>query len=277
VDTLEQAVAAAAAASRRAGVEIWLAVGQRDADEAVEVLSEVWPGMTLAADVVHALAYAGNYVSIARVGATAVGASVAFRGHDAEGPLLHSHSTGVLPGTEGAASGYALKLHQRAWALAEDLPRIEWTFDPLVARNAFFNVTKLGATVERFHEDFYGQLADGVNAGDESDRFVVIWRLAGERASSAAAGRAEAPDIARLRSAGAQVVLAVGADGEPVVADVDGEVVLAQVPTDIVALRRRDPALATAWRRGARAVFGPALRSGRRVVGVDRDGWYVLG
>ena len=66
--------------------------------------------------------------------------------------------------------GFALKVHQRAWALARGVPAIVWTFDPLVARNAWFNLAKLAALPAAYLEDFYGPMTDAINAGMASDR-----------------------------------------------------------------------------------------------------------
>ncbi len=56
-----------------------------------------------------------------------------------------------------------MKLHQRAWAIARGIPVIEWTFDPLVARNAYFNIRKLGAMPVEYLPNFYGIMGDGIN------------------------------------------------------------------------------------------------------------------
>ena len=64
-----------------------------------------------------------------------------------------------------------------------------WTFDPLVRRNAHFNLAVLGATVDEYLVDFYGPLPDAVNAGDESDRLLVVWPVGD--AATAAARRAD--------------------------------------------------------------------------------------
>ena len=81
--------------------------------------------------------------------------------------------------------GYALKLHQRAWALHEDVRTITWTSDPLIRRNAWFNLNKLGASVVEYLPEFYGAMRDGINAGDLTDRCLVRWDLLGEGAMAA--------------------------------------------------------------------------------------------
>ena len=74
--------------------------------------------------------------------------------------------------------GRALKAHQREWAFAREVGTITWTFDPLIARNAHFNLAVLGARVTDYLVDHYGDMGDAINSGDESDRLHVAWHLA---------------------------------------------------------------------------------------------------
>src|SRR4029077_5706779 len=100
---------------------------------------------------------------------------------------------------------------------------VEWTFDPLVRRNAYFNLTKLGAEAARYLVDFYGPMDDGINTGDESDRLLIRWDLDSEKTAAAAAGK-------------------------PLELRPDASSLLVPLPDDIVALRREDPELARRWR-----------------------------
>jgi predicted GNAT superfamily acetyltransferase len=138
-----------------------------------------------------------------------------------------------------------MKLHQRAWAAANDLAWVTWTFDPLVRRNAWFNIGVLGAVVHEYLVDFYGPIDDAINAGDESDRLLVAW--------------------------------AVG-DGGPVdVAPPDPTgTVAVPTPPDIVVLRRTDPAAAVDWRHRVRRELGGPLAAGAIVRGFTREGDYLV-
>ncbi|MCZ7534602.1 MAG: GNAT family N-acetyltransferase [Acidimicrobiia bacterium] len=196
-----------------------------------------------------------------------VGASVAWFGRDAEGEHLHSHITGVDPGLQGRSIGYALKLHQRAWALERGIATVRWTFDPLLRRNAFFNLCKLGAFADRYHVDLYGAMTDATNAGDESDRFAVCWSLTDARATRAAAGSEIEPDIESLAASGASVILDEGSGGRPIASPPSGGVLLARVPAEMTRMRIEEPALAREWRAAARC----ARRRVRRRVRGDRD------
>ena len=66
--------------------------------------------------------------------------------------------------------GESLKLAQRAQALDQGIDLVRWTFDPLLARNAWLNVGKLGAVIDRFARSFYGAMSDAINQGERSDR-----------------------------------------------------------------------------------------------------------
>ena len=196
-----------------------------------------------------------------------VGASVGFVGTHPGGVHVHSHITGITPDHQHAGIGLVLKLAQRDWALARQITEVRWTFDPLVARNAYFNFTKLGARGTAFHANVYGAMADGVNADDESDRVEAVWDL------TEPVGRV-APDLDALTAGGAAVILSL--DGEVWRETTLVSTLLAYVPSDIVAVRRADPEAARHWRRAARDTIGRALDLGYVATGATRDGWYVL-
>ena len=253
---------------------------EREARAAVAVLADVWRRADgqppLPPELAWAFAHAGNYVGLALAGEQPVAAAIGFRGADRDGAHLHSHIAGVLPAWQGSGVGYLVKQHQRSWALGQGLDRITWTFDPLVSRNAYFNVVKLGAHLTRYYVDFYGRMDDGINDGDETDRCLVTWRLSAPQAVAAAAGQAVPADVVAMRAAGAVDVLVADAAGEPRLTPTDADVRLVQVPRDVVAIRRRDPAAAQSWRRQLRRALVPAFEEGLEVVGVSRDSWYVL-
>ena len=255
-------------------VAVSLASSQAETRQAVEVLAQIWSAdsiQPLTPELTWALLHAGNYVALARCDGTVVGAAVAFRGYDEDGTHLHSHIAGVLPAYQGSSIGFALKQHQRQWALGQGIGRITWTFDPLVARNAYFNVVKLGATIAKYYENFYGPLDDDINVGDESDRCLASWQLDQPRGAAMTTA-------AELRRQGAVDVLTVGDAGGPRVASSHqaASLALAQLPTDIVTLRLTAPSLARDWRLALRSLLGPALRGGAEVSTVTRDGFLVV-
>jgi predicted GNAT superfamily acetyltransferase len=196
-----------------------------------------------------------------------LGVSIGFVGTHPGGVHVHSHATGIDPDHQHAGIGLALKVAQRDWALARGITEIRWTFDPLIARNAYFNLTKLGAVGAVYHADLYGAMTDPVNAGDATDRVEARWDL------TAPVGHSE-PDLAALQAAGAEVILS--ADGEVWRDARRRPILLAAVPPDVVALRATDPAAARAWRTAARDAIGGAMTLGYTAVGATRDGWWVL-
>ena len=199
--------------------------------------------------------------------AALVGTTIAFVGTHPGGVHIHSHITGIDPAHQHRGIGYAMKLAQRDWALARGITEVRWTFDPLVSRNAFFNLTKLGARGTTFHENVYGAMPDATNAGDESDRVETAWDLTDP------VGRPE-PDLDALMAAGAAVILSL--DGEVWAEARLVPVLLACVPSDIVAVRTADPAAGARWRQAARVTIGRALDLGYVATGATRDGWWVL-
>ncbi len=101
-----------------------------------------------------------------------------------EGPelVLHSHMTAVVPEYQGRGIGYHIKLVQREEARRLGYHKITWTYDPLQARNAYFNIVKLGARVSKYFSDFYGPLSSKFNKGFPTHRFLVEWKVDHEEA-----------------------------------------------------------------------------------------------
>jgi predicted GNAT superfamily acetyltransferase len=229
-------------------------------------------------DMLRALSHSGNYVAGARVAGRMVGGLVGWLGMSSADELhMHSHILGVIANSQAAGIGFELKQHQRRWCLEREVDTIEWTTDPLVRRNAYFNLTKLGAGASEYLVNFYGVMTDGLNAGEESDRLLISWKLDSPSATAASGGHVAEPDIAVLLRAGAVATLTVGDAGEPERVGASGaRVLICQVPEDIVAVRHADPALARSWRLAVRGVLHDAMQAGYAVTGATRTGWYVL-
>lgn len=223
--------------------------------ELANLWAEIWrrPGEPpLDVGTLRALSHSGNYVAGARTGGQLIGGLAGWLGGDPRDHLhMHSHILGVLPDTEARGVGYSLKQHQRAWCMQRGVMSMEWTFDPLVRRNAYFNLTKLGADAVEYLVNFYGRMDDGLNAGEESDRLLVRWTLDSPKAIAAAGGRPFEPKLV-------------------------GDELLVSVPDDIVAIRRHDSELARRWRQRVRESLGGAMSRGYRIVGLTRNLDYVL-
>lgn len=274
------ALADADAAAAAAGVHVRAVSDPGELGRICNLFAQIWsedpadPALTPL--LLRALSHAGSYVGVAEADGEPVGASVGFFGRDDRGWELHSHIAGVSAPARGRSVGFALKTHQRAWALQRGLDRISWTFDPLVRRNAYFNLSKLAARPRGYLQDFYGPMTDGINAGDETDRLVAEWRLLDDPVARACSGRPVEPDVEALRTTGAVSGLAADAAGGPVAGSLDAATVLVAVPADIEALRVADAARATAWRHAVRHVLGGLVADGAAVTGFARSGWYVV-
>ena len=266
VDLLTDALAQTRAAQERAGVHVEAVTTLEGLDDARAIFDEVWPssesGTQVQPNLLKALVHGGGYCAAAYIDDRPVAASMGFiarrrNDRDEWQVYLHSHNAAVIDGFRDRQIGFALKTHQRAWAIEQGLATIVWTFDPLVRRNARFNLLKLGIEVRGYEVNFYGEMDDAINEGDPTDRLLAWWDVASEKAVRAAAGGLQPIDVAARRSAGASI----------------REIV---IPEDIVSERSRDRAAALAWRLQVREEFLSAFAEGYGVTGVTTSGNYVL-
>lgn len=255
-------------AARAAGVALRPIATLEDADRLLRVMHVTWGDQEgVPREMVVALADSGNVPYGAFEGDDLIGFVLGWTGVSAQDGLhAHSHMLAALPDRRHGGVGYALKLAQRAQCLDQGIAVVRWTFDPLVARNAWFNLVKLGATADRFLPDFYGEMTDAVNRGDRSDRLLVRWDL--HRETSGA------------RPAAGQVVL--GPQGDPdrptpgSLRPPVGHPALIRIPREYHRLRSDDRRLGDAWREAARAAFLACFEAGLVVTGFTEDSAYVL-
>lgn len=135
--------------------------------------------------VAHAI---GGQVLGAWSGNDLVAYTLAYPGVRDHRPYLHSHMLAVAPPWRNAGLGRRMKLRQRELALAEDIELMEWTFDPLEIKNAWFNLARLGAIVRRYCPNHYGLSSSRLQAGLPTDRLVAEWWLRSPRVAALAAG-----------------------------------------------------------------------------------------
>jgi predicted GNAT superfamily acetyltransferase len=273
-DVREHAAAAARRAAEHAGVVVRPLETVPELEAGSQLIERIWDDGEPKAPttLLRALSHAGSFVAGAYYERELVGVSFGFFGIDGPEVHLHSHITGVAPAFQCRSVGFALKQFQRSWALARDLGTIEWTADPLVRGNAYFNLVKLGATIVGYHDDFYGPLRDRLNASEESDRVVIRWDLTSERSIEAADRRAVEPTLGE-----GTVVLQADPEGDPALGvHGEGETLHAWIPEDIVRLREERPERAHAWRHAARETVGRSLQNGYRAETMTRGGWLVL-
>ena len=213
------------------------------------IFDQTWAmdsGTEITPNLLQAMVHSGSYLSGAFIDGKCVGAAFAFPATTG-GLHLHSHMTAVLDEYRDQGVGYALKIAQWHWARANNYAVISWTFDPLVSRNAKLNLIKLGVNISSYHPNFYGDMQDALNAGDESDRLMVSWKVIGK-----------SPVQRELVST-------------PKPNDI-----LIQVPRDIVAIRSIDKTENLRWRRKVREQFLQAFEKGGRVIGFSTNSEYVV-
>lgn len=179
--------------------------------------------------------------------------------------LVHwSDMLAVRAGLQGHGLGRRLKEHQRASVRARGIEAILWTYDPLVARNAHLNFAVLGATVDEYVEDMYGDTGSDLHRGLGTDRFVVRWSTD----PAAAAERAHAARVGQRAFASAPVANEAPGDRP---ADDDWRAaarIRIVVPGDVTRVQRDTPELGPAWRASTRRAFRAALDAGYVVVGI---------
>jgi len=230
---------------------------------------------------VFTLAKEGNIVLLALDGEKPIGFAFGFLGLTDDHQLKYaSHMVGVLPGYQNQGIGYRLKLAQREALLARDIRLMTWTFDPLQARNARFNLRKLGAVCNTYYPNLYGTMRDGLNQGLPSDRFRADWWLDTRRVTDRITGNFRATDsdidypvLNRATKLPTRLL------APPLkFSKSTAEFCLVEIPPDIDAIKAQDSELALAWRLGTRNIFKYTFAANYTVVDLIRrqDRTYYL-
>lgn len=269
-----QAERTALAVSNRAGLAVRVVEEMSELRDVSRLFESVWgrssEGVPINSEVLRSLVHAGGCATAAfddsgvMVGAAALAIAAP------EG-TTYSLIAAAAPGSADRGIGHAVKLHQRAWALGRGYNSMMWTFDPLVSRNARFNLAKLGAEAHEYATNFYGQMSDEINGIDEADRLVATWMLGSRRAVAASEGTAADPTGP---TADAQV-LVDAPDGEAMLQR-DPQGLWVRVPEDIVSLRRTDPVQSEGWRHAVREALVDAFDQGFVATHMTRHGWYLF-
>jgi predicted GNAT superfamily acetyltransferase len=214
-----------------------------------KLFDQIWSldsGTEITPNLLQAMVHSGSYLSGAFIDNKIVGAAFAFPATNGE-LHLHSHMTAVLPEFRDKGVGYALKIDQWGWAKKKNYSHLSWTFDPLVRRNAKLNIAKLGVDISDYFPNFYGEMPDALNAGDESDRLMVSWRT-----------DIDAPKARELIT-------------KPEAGDI-----LIEIPEDIVAIRSKNQNQSMNWRRQVREQFMAAFEKNGKVIGFSANNEYVV-
>jgi predicted GNAT superfamily acetyltransferase len=213
------------------------------------IFDETWAldsGTEITPNLLQAMVHSGAYLSGAFIEEKCIGAAFAFPA-TTSGPHLHSHMTAVLDGYRDQGIGYALKIDQWFWAKKNNYKEITWTFDPLVARNAKLNLTKLGVDISGYYPNFYGDMPDALNAGDESDRLMASWKVIGDQPT---------PRSMILNPSATDTLI--------------------KIPEDIVVIRGEDLSENLKWRRKVREEFMRVFEKNGKVIGFSANNEYVV-
>lgn len=186
-----------------------------------------------------------------------------------DGELVHwSDMLAVRPGLRDSGLGRRLKLHQRDDVLSRGVRRMHWTFDPLQARNAHLNLTRLGAVIREYEENMYGDTDSPLHRGIGTDRFVALWQLDSARVETRLADPESGGWTEDMLEAPSALGAALRGDHptplEPNVRPWNDRVRVT-IPSDVGAIMSEDLPLAVAWREATRAVFSEYLDAGYEV------------
>jgi predicted GNAT superfamily acetyltransferase len=274
-----------------------------DLKQVDEVEREVW-GLsdidTTPLTLVIATEEAGSIWVGAFDGAKLIGFAFGFLGLENGRLIVHSHMLAVREPYRNSNLAYNLKLAQRERALAirvDDgrsdgrmndtrISEMTWTFDPLQSRNAHLNFTKLGVVSENYKVEFYGPETSSVLHRNGTDRLWVSWPLSSRRVLDRLQGKDNRAEVLDALSTLTPLIHFNG-DGKPARTDLTAALnrqrIAIEIPSDIVEVERKDPALAWEWRLQTRWAFTEALKAGfsvaefcRTVRGQQGPGVYLL-
>lgn len=236
----------------------------------------IWPGSETDVVPAHLLITAihnGGVVIGAFLNEQIVGFVFGFPGleftPDGPRPKHCSHMMGIHPNYRDSGVGFALKRAQWQMVRHQGLDHITWTYDPLLSRNAFLNVAKLGAVCNNYRRSEYGDMRDGLNAGLPSDRFQVDWWINTRRVERRLGKRARRPlKLDNFSQADLQPLYSLRSRTDGLLrppehfAPPEGKLALAEIPPDFGALKGTDFSLARDWRFFSREVFETTFEAG---------------
>jgi predicted GNAT superfamily acetyltransferase len=265
-----------------------------EAMASIEALQrDVWPGSETDVVPVHLMITAvhnGGLVIGAYLEDRLVGFVFGFPGieftPDGPRPKHCSHMMGIHPDQRDAGVGFALKRAQWQMVRHQGLDHVTWTYDPLLSRNAYLNMAKLGAVCNTYRLSEYGDMRDGLNAGLPSDRFQVDWWINTRRVERRLGRRPRHPlKLDNFSKAELQPLYSPHAESggwlrPPEHFDqLNGKLALAEIPSNFTGLKDADLALARDWRFFTRELFETAFAEGYLVTDFVYDqsrSFYVL-
>jgi predicted GNAT superfamily acetyltransferase len=173
-----------------------------------------------------------------------------------------SHMMGIHPNYRDSGIGFALKRAQWQMVRHQGLDHITWTYDPLLSRNAYLNIAKLGAVCTTYRQSEYGEMRDGLNAGLPSDRFQVDWWINTKRVERRLSKRSRPTlKLSHIARSGLRPFYSLqhltGNLVKPPehLPPFNERLLLAEIPADFIELKNKDFALARDWRFFTRELF----------------------
>jgi predicted GNAT superfamily acetyltransferase len=238
-----------------------------------ELQRQVWPGSETDVVPIHVLITAvhnGGLVLGAFIEEQIIGFIFGFPGLEKtpDGPRAKhcSHQMGIHPDHRDGGIGFALKRAQWQMVRHQGLDHITWTFDPLLSRNAYLNIAKLGAVCTTYRRSEYGELRDGLNAGLPSDRFQVDWWLNTRRVEKRLSKRPRPTlKLNHIARSGLHPLYPPHLRTDNLLQPpehlppLEERLLLAEIPGDFLDLKSKDFALARDWRFFARELFETAF------------------
>jgi predicted GNAT superfamily acetyltransferase len=238
-------------------IEVRVLSEYNDLAEAVRLQKEIWGFEEIELLPVRLFVVAtkiGGQVLGAFEGSKMIGFCLCIPGLKPGGETyLHSHMMGVLSAYQNRGIGRLLKSEQRVDALSRGIGLIEWTFDPLELKNAFFNIERLGAVVRRYVLNQYGTTSSHLHGGLPTDRCVAEWYIGSPRVELTLEGR-----VSPRHEVAARI----------------------SIPVDIADIRKTDPRRARDIQLSVSEQFMMQFEKGLAVIGFERSpqaGTYLLG
>ncbi len=267
--------------------------------QAVELQRTVWHESEtdlIPAHLMNSAVHSGGLLIGALIDQKLVGFVFGFPGFYStpDGPRLKHYSSilGVLPEWRDQGIGFALKRAQWQMVRHQGIDRITWTFDPLLSRNAWLNITRLGAVCSTYLRDFYGEMQDSLNQGIASDRFDVDWWVNSQRVNRRLSRRRRnALKLNHYLAGGAALINPIETElkDPPGAGELPGinlgteqPFLLVEIPSDFLAIKASDMNLATQWRMQTRQIFEHLFAAGYIVTDFVRStdeparSYYVL-
>jgi chorismate synthase len=248
------------------GLEIRPLQSHKEFRQCEQIQKTVWGTLGVSSEAMIVTQKYGGLVLGGFVGGRMAGFIYAFLGRRNDRLIHWSHMMAVMPGCRDRKLGLRMKLAHRRLALSHGIKSIGWTFDPMQSRNAALNIHRLGAQVEEYVRDCYGNFPSRIERGLPSDRFVVNWRIASPaverrlRQGPPASQALSFPRVNEVRLNPRGLL-----ENRKISLGLRTPKLLVEIPANTDEIRSRSIALALRWRKEVRKIFERYFSSGYQV------------